>query len=264
MFYKICRDEYNIDLQQHKNATAKNYLYIDDVLCTGDTLYKSLTGPIEKDFGGFFYEETDVGKPNITTFSENNATLRLIYFCIHEKNINKVINRISIKVNKHPNVALRVAILYNYSYLGSLFIDNTENTNSKMELLVPSSGMRSESVLQCEQHIKEKLSFAPYYREAPFFYRDDNKPDEESFFTSKENRYRYEKILVEKCIEIYNRSSNFHNSPRPRPLGFGLNFDNSLGFGAMVFTWRNAPYNTPLVFWYKGNGWLPLFERNHT
>lgn len=33
-----------------------------------------------------------------------------------------------------------------------------------------------------------------------------------------------------------------------RPLGYGLNTDKSFGYGTLLFSWRNVPFNTPLVF----------------
>ena len=34
----------------------------------------------------------------------------------------------------------------------------------------------------------------------------------------------------------------------------------NFGFGALCFTWRNIPNNTPLVLWYSYGGFTPLFK----
>jgi hypothetical protein len=45
-----------------------------------------------------------------------------------------------------------------------------------------------------------------------------------------------------------------------RALGYSLPSLKDFGFGALCFTWRNVPNNAPLVFWYSGGGFTPLFK----
>lgn len=89
------------------------------------------------------------------------------------------------------------------------------------------------------------------------FYRIVTEKEEE-FFTSAENRVKLENIFLSKGIEILKRA-NVHKY-NIRPLGFALPASKTFGFGALFFTWRNIPNNTPLVFWYRGGGFEPLFE----
>jgi hypothetical protein len=67
--------------------------------------------------------------------------------------------------------------------------------------------------------------------------------------------------MLEKCIEVYNSAEN--DNVRMRPLGYGLKTEMNFGFGALNFSWRNVPFNVPMIFWYKHRGWIPLFERKY-
>ncbi|MFC0224995.1 phosphoribosyltransferase-like protein [Serratia aquatilis] len=85
-------------------------------------------------------------------------------------------------------------------------------------------------------------------------------------FKNSENRDRYEKILTEKGFLILEHS--LERKPSLKPLGFKTY--HGLGFGGSVFSYRNCPNNTPLVFWwgtYEHTGnkaldcWYPLMKR---
>lgn len=254
LLYEICNESFGFDLGVHFNLNAKYYLYLDDVLCTGDTLFKGLANN-EENSKGFFYQTHIDGRTNLDIFVENDAKLLLVFFCLHKRNIYKVVKRLE--------YGLKKVIDIHYSWNRGLEIDNTLERNSSFNFFILSEANNSEKVAQCEEHIKNKLKTSNYYAEENFFYRPNDVPDEEKLYTSKENRERYERIITEICIDIYNGSEGLLNYIRARPLGYGLRLENSLGFGALFFTWRNVPYNTPLIFWYGHNGWTPLFTRNY-
>ncbi|MGN7863876.1 phosphoribosyltransferase-like protein [Chryseobacterium sp. 22458] len=254
LLYEVCDEHFNFDLSNHFNIKAKYYLYFDDVLCTGDTLYKGLANNTETS-KGFFFEKNVDGKTNLEVFIENDAKLLLSFFCLHKKNIYKVISRL-----RH---GLKYSLNIYYSWNSGLEIDNTLEDNCKFNFFILSESNKSDKVEECENQIKNKLNTSNYYKEEDFYYRPDDIPDEEKLYSSKENRERYEKIISEICIDIYNGSEGLLDNARARPLGYGLRLENSLGFGTLFFTWRNAPYNTPLIFWYGHHGWTPLFRRNY-
>ncbi|MCO6175484.1 hypothetical protein NHF50_10555 [Flavobacterium sp. NRK F10] len=254
ILYEICYNEFDFDFSSHFNLNAKYYIYLDDVLCTGDTTCKGLTNN-HGDSKGFFFKKNIDGKTNLEVFLENDAKLLLVFFCLHKKNIYKLIKRIG-----H---ALEKEIQIHYSWNKGLEINNILASDSSFNFFILSEQNKSEKVEECEKQIKNKLCTSNYYEEHDFYYRPNDVPDEENLYSSKENRERYEKIISEICIDIYNQSQNLKNNIRARPLGYGLRLENSLGFGTLFFTWRNAPYNTPLIYWYGHNGWNPLFKRNY-
>lgn len=254
MLYEICNEHFDFDLRSHFNINAKYYLYFDDVLCTGDTLFKGLAKN-EENSKGFFFEKSTGGKTNLEIFLNNKAKLLLAFFCLHKKNIFKVIKRLEYGLDQRLDIY--------YSWNSSLEIDNTLEEGCKFNYFILSESNKSTNVSDCETQIKSKLKTSQYYKEEDFYYRPNDVPDEENLYSSKKNRERYENILAEKCIEIYNNSEGLQDNIRSRPLGYGLKLENSLGFGTLFFTWRNAPFNSPLLFWYGHHGWNPLFKRNY-
>lgn len=108
----------------------------------------------------------------------------------------------------------------------------------------------------------EKANKGSYKAYQPAFYRNPDLSSREDFFTSPENRIRFENILLKKGVEILN-DSNVRIS-NIRPLGYSLPSYKDFGFGTLCFTWRNIPNNTPLVFWYLSSKFIPLFEKKQT
>ncbi len=89
-----------------------------------------------------------------------------------------------------------------------------------------------------------------------------HQPHIEEFFTSIANRKRLEDIFLHRGITILN-SANV-SKPNIRALGYSLPTHKNFGFGALCFTWRNVANNCPIVFWYSGGGFIPLFVKHQT
>lgn len=255
LLYEICNEHFGFDLSTHFNINAKFYVYLDDVLCTGDTIFKGLARN-EENSKGFFYQKHIDGRTNLEIFLENKAKLLLTFFCLHKKNIYKVIKRFEYGLKQRIDIY--------YSWNSGLEIDNTLDDGCRFNYFILSESNKSEIVSECETQIKAKLNTSNYYEEKDFYYRPEDVPDEENLYSNAENRERYEKIISEKCIELYNNSQRLKDNIRARPLGYGLRLENSLGFGTLFFTWRNPPFNSPILFWYGHQGWNPLFRRNYT
>ncbi len=85
--------------------------------------------------------------------------------------------------------------------------------------------------------------------------------DKYYIFSSEKNRQILEKEFTLAGLKIIDKIT--HNG-WAKPLGFS-SFKN-LGFGAMIFTYRNCPNNTPLCLWWgdwdNNQIWYPLFQRN--
>ena len=76
------------------------------------------------------------------------------------------------------------------------------------------------------------------------------------YFASARGRHLMEQEFLKAGVRI--RSMCPYLNDYQRPLG-NMVLD-SLGFGAVVVTYRNCPNNCPLVFW-AGDPWYPLFPR---
>ncbi|MCG3709106.1 phosphoribosyltransferase-like protein [Aliarcobacter butzleri] len=89
-----------------------------------------------------------------------------------------------------------------------------------------------------------------------FAFRPNNLPVTETFFTSAEARDRYERIILNKGLDIIDTIGTCSSSTRP--LGFTPPSHQTLGLGSHVFTWRNTSNTCPIVYWWERNGWHPL------
>lgn len=251
---EIIQGEYGISITDCNTDKPKYYIYFDDILCTGDTLFKGLAKN-EADSKGWLFKLNEDKKTNWEVFKESKAKLVLAYFAVHKANIKKVFSRIYFALNKHNIDTV-------YAWDEEFNIENDmENANSKLNFLFPSENIKDELIIECQNQIEEKIKDSGYHKNDSIPYRQPGRPPHETFFTSPENRERFEKIILKKSIEVYNSSENLMNEPRPKPLGYGLYTDLTFGFGTLVFTWRNVPFNVPLIFWYPHHGWTALFER---
>jgi|GEM_PF-461215 len=251
---EIIQSEFSISIAECNSAKPKYYIYFDDILCTGDTLVKGLAKN-KDDSKGWFHKTNANGKTNLAIFRENNAKLVLAYFCVHKFNVKKALSRLWFELGK-VNVETTYALDEQFNIENDI-----ENTNSKLNFLFPSENIKTDFIIECQKQIEEKIQKLGYDKDKTIKYRAEGKPLNETFFTSKENRERFEKIILTKSIEVYYLSDKMKSEPRPKPLGYGLYTDMSFGFGALIFTWRNVPFNVPLVFWYPYHNWKPLFER---
>ena len=250
----IVQEEYGIAIFKLTPTNAKYHIYFDDVLCTGDTLVKGLTNN-KSDSKDWFYKTNETGKTNLESFKENNGKLVLAYFSIHTRNIENARKRIYYGLGKQ-NVDIVYAREMKYEVENDI-----DDVKSALNLIFPTEAVRDEKIIECQNQIEDKIKNEGYHENDSIRYREANRPAEEKFFSSADNRNRFEKIILDKCVDIYNSSEKLNSDLRPKPLGYVLNTDLILGFGTLIFTWRNVPFNVPLAFWYKSQHWISLFER---
>ena len=77
-----------------------------------------------------------------------------------------------------------------------------------------------------------------------------------ALYTSDKGKILLEQEFLKAGVKIRQNSSNLIDKDRPlgnTPLV-------SLGFGALIVTYRNCPNNAPLALW-TGDSWYPLFPR---
>lgn len=110
------------------------------------------------------------------------------------------------------------------------------------------------------KEVKEYLAKLDAEKYEDYAYRDPATPEKEIFFTSAENRVKFENLLLEKGLFIINQIKG-EIKPNIRPLGLINPNYKTFGLGTHFFTWRNVPNNCPLVYWWDvpGHDWKPLF-----
>ncbi len=235
-------EKYEFALSQCGTKSKKYSIYLDDVFCTGSTFYNNLIDWLDEPY--------DKSKTNSKAIVDGTTILRGAYVFLHEKNFQKKANQISFK---HKIGTLTI--------WGKL-IDNFDKDDSKFEILQPLMGCddteirnyKEEIIKEVDNHCQTKGYKSPKEE----FYRPNGKPKDETLFTTPNNRAIMENTFLKKGIEILNNSSS--TIKNMRTLGYSLPSHKNFGFGALCFTWRNIPNNTPLVFWYSGGGFTPLFD----
>jgi hypothetical protein len=259
-FDEILKTEYGTSLEEQNISSPKHIIYLDDILCTGETVIKSFCDPKT---GWLNLKNESSGLSNREYCLKNKIDIDLAYLAIHDKCTSKLEQRFYRQMGNKKVPQL------NFIRDDDFEIENNlENRASKFNFLFPSSNIKDDDIEKCRKQIQNKLRAGAEKKgrksNHEISYRDPSKPDLEVLFSEEKIRDKYESIILKKCIEIYNSSPSLKHEIRPRPLGYGLYYDYSFGFGTIVFTWRNAPFNTPLIFWYPYYGWVPLFKRDFT
>lgn len=251
---EVLSEELGLKLSDCGKGEPACCIYLDDILCTGDTIFKALAA---KD--GWLSKNTlHPDKSNRTFLEEKNIPLFIVFHSIHKRNVKKLMSRIKYA---HQDHKLKIWWFYQDDHE----IDNNiGDIQSSMDFLYPCEDTDSnELIMACKKQIEEKITKYcidnNYVIPKSNFYRSNNLPVDEKLFSSPENRNRFEKVILTKSIELYNKANS--SELRMRPLGYGLYTDINFGFGTLLFSWRNIPFNTPLVFWYEHKGWQPLFKR---
>lgn len=247
---EILNKDYLTSLDECNKKDPKYVIYLDDILCTGETIIHGLAD----ESNGWFNLRHPDGGTNYDKFRDSKAILVLAYLAVHKYCTSKLRGRLYYALGKRDLGTIQ------YIWNTEFEIDNTDNLNSSLNYLFPIESIVDEEIRECKEQIELKIN-SKGHNLSKIQFRPTEKPQKEILFSSEENRIRYEKIILKKSIQYY---QFIQDRLRSRPLGYGLNHDISFGFGTMIFTWRNVPFNTPLVFWYSPNDCTPLFDRIFT
>ena len=245
---EILQEHFQFNMENCGTREKKNYIYLDDVLCTGNTLFQDIKTWVNTN-------DTD-GQTYLAKLQAQNIRLVFLYLIIHETNFHKKVSQFRFQIAK------------NFDSCYTLFrqIEIANGIGTKLEVVMPTTDNQPEFVTQYQQQVEEKVN--AYCDEKkinhpnPEFYRPSNQPTTEQFFTSAANRKKFEDILLQRGIRILNAASA--NIPNLRALGYSLPSLKNFGFGTLCVTWRNVPNNCPIVFWYRGGGFFPLFVKHQT
>lgn len=245
LFDELIQDKYSLSLNDCGTISKRYSIYIDDILCTGLTLISDIKEWSEQIF--------TAKKTNGQAVADNSTTLVFAYVFIYEKNYQKKVAEMRHKISSE--------VSSNHMMYRLIEIENGTALRSKIDLLYPLENGQPQNVTDYKDEIIELVDnhTIKYNKVSPEeFYRPPGQPAEEHFFSSRENRIIVENAFLEKGIEIL-RNANPTNK-NIRALGYSIPALKNFGFGALCFTWRNVPNNAPLVFWYSGGGFTPLFK----
>ncbi len=235
---KILQEKYNYTLKDCGKKEIKNWIYFDDVIASGGTFRDDILEEITK------YGIEDFAKSNIRIIASfvilHTWATSNVRFFIDTKIKTKLKNRLKF---------YRVAEIENNPRI------NYYNSNPKFNHVYPLKSHLGEEILK---FIEDSFERDYDLRNEEFAFRYPDYPKNEEFFSSTENRIRYEYILLEKGFEIMKSIDNL-TAQSLRPLGMTLPSNKTLGTGSHFFTWRNISNTCPLVYWWGANDWYPLF-----
>lgn len=246
LFDELIQEKYGLSLSDCGTISKRYSIYIDDILCTGLTLISDIKEWSEQSFAA--------NKTNGQAVADNSTTLVFAYVFIHEKNYRKKVAEMRHKISNDVSSKHKMYRL--------IEIENGVSPNSKIDLILPTEEDQTDRVNEYQAEITNRVDQRANekgWKTGPNeFYRLVNLPNKEDFFTSIENRKIVENVFLQKGIQILDNANS--QIPNMRALGYSLPSLKDFGFGALCFTWRNVPNNAPLVFWYTGGGFTPLFK----
>lgn len=234
----ILQEKYNYSLEQCGTKVIKNWIYLDDVLASGGTFRTDILKEIET-YGNNEFKESGIriiaSFVILHTWAKNNVSYTID-------------NKLGYKLNNRLKF-YRVARVENNPRI------NWFNSNPDFNHLFPIKNDLGEEILEFIEN-----SFERNYElsNIEYAFRNPEYPKKEKFFSSQENRIRYEEILLKKGFEIIKSIDNL-TAKSIRPLGMTPPSYKTLGTGSHFFTWRNISNTCPLVFWWGANDWYPLF-----
>jgi hypothetical protein len=234
----ILQEKYNYTLKQCGSKEIKNWIYFDDVLASGGTFRDDILGEIEE-YGNEKFK---------------NSGIRIIasFVILHSWAINNVSYSIDTTLKYKLGQRLkfyRVARVENNPRI------NYYNSNPIFNHIYP---IKSDLGIEILDFIENSFERNYDLRNAEFAFRNPEYPLKEDFFSTADNRIRYEQILLKKGFEIIESIDNL-TVKSIRPLGMTPPSYKMLGTGSHFFTWRNISNTCPLVFWWGANNWYPLF-----
>lgn len=239
---EILQELYGMSIDECGKETVSNWMYVDDVIASGGTFRTEMIREIEN-YG-------------VEKFKESSIRIISTCFILHQWGVNNAVffmkNKLGFPVGKRIKF-YRVASVENNPNI------NWYNPNPEFNHVYPVESDEGKKFLD---FIEKAFDRDYEMNNEKHAFRNPSFPKKEEFFSSNENRERYENILLNKGIEIINKIQDL-NVQSIRPLGFSPPSHKTLGTGSHFFTWRNVSNTCPLVFWWDANGWVPLLPRKH-
>lgn len=216
---------------------TKRYIYLDDVLSTGGTVYKTLQE--------WFNDNSDIDptKTNFQHVKEKRSQVFVYLICGHTWGANNVEFRFMKSLGAEVKNIIKIRA---YHWIEN----NIKDYNSKLNNMVPLDHQ--------DPYVHKYWNSLASLDKADHAFRPANKPNIEELFSSAISRNRLETLFLGKGIEILSRVGELRVA-QIRPLGYTVRSHKTFGLGTLFFTYRNIPNNCPIVFWWANNNWRPLF-----
>lgn len=239
--------DFIVDEQLQPSKNPVMYLYIDDICVSCNTFEKSIQNWLFA---------------NCKKIENGEIRFVVYHACMYDWEMSlRKFRLIKLIEKENPNANASKIINKMIRWDSTYTIENKPNfINCKYNLIRPKE-FYFKSVEKLYDDLK-KTPYSGYERtKANIALRSSNEPRMETFFSSSESRDKYEKIMLEFGMHLLNGKVNLETNAHWRPLGFTTPSYATLGSGCLVATWRNAPNNMPLPFWWETDNWKPLLSR---
>ena len=235
---EVLNEKFQESYLKYKDYPKVNYVYFDDILASGST--------IGRDSVNFLSRVDATGKKFNQKVQDNEIKFSISVFCLHTWGFE--FQKFRIQKEFSDKVMKKINWFWNYEIQ-----NHAKFNNQKLNIAKPVKGDNVK--------INGYLENLPATKYEDYAYRKANTPTTEQFFTSADNRIKFENILTEKGIDIINMIQGEVKN-NIRPLGLINPQYKIFGLGTHFFTWRNIPNNSPLVYWWEvpGHNWKPLFS----
>lgn len=233
----LLNEKYGESYLQYKTYPKVNFVYFDDILASGSTIGNHLVQWL----GATNSENVS----NVENVLKDNYRLSINLFGLH--NWGQSFQKYRLMKTFEDKIDRKILWFSNYQIQ-----NHAKLNNQSLNVAFPTDEQPT--------NVKSYLANLTAVKYEDYAYRKPNLPASERFFTSAENRVRYENILLQKGISIIEMIQS-EIKPNLRPLGLINPSYKTFGLGTHFFTWRNIPNNSPLVFWWEvsGHDWIPLF-----
>lgn len=238
LFFAALPHKYGIG-KKHLGKNSKKYIiYFDDVLATGKTTFREC----EKWLNNISRQ----AEPYHKLLEKRTFDFIVYNLCCHTWGCSNIEYQFKQKFSND--------VMKTINYYSSFWVENHITAYNQNFNCVYPININIQEV----NNYFNSIQTGGYDKFEDKAFRQKNKPKVERFFSSPENRIRYENILLRKGIEILGKVQNL-KATNIRPLGYTVNSHKTFGLGTQFFTFRNVSNTTPLVFWWENHGWYPLF-----
>lgn len=236
----VLKNKYGFSLEKCGTKSRKYVVYFDDILATGGTIFDDVCEWMQK-------TEKD-GKTNYEKIIKGDKVFIVDLFCMHTWGKVNVEWRLKSKFDEK--------ILNRLIYRAYYVIENHPSKYGQMLNFAYPDENQPQIVSDYLDELPKNRTYGMSKRE--YALRNPNTPTEEKFYSSRDNRKKFEDLLLMEGLKILKRVEEL--KPNQRPMGIINPSYQTLGLGTLFFTWRNISNTTPIVFWWNNNGWTPLFE----
>ncbi|MCU0436225.1 MAG: hypothetical protein MUC87_22400 [Bacteroidia bacterium] len=219
-----------IEFNEGIETGFKNFIYVDDILATGNTIYN--------DISAFLAQTISDDIKFVDLLLANKIRISVSVFCVQSWGMANT--RWRLMKTFSDSIKSKILFRWNYEIQNHPSFQNQVYNHIYPQLPQPKEVTVYLASLTAERH-------------GNIAFRGANKPAVESFFSSSANRIKFENIILLKGLQIIEKINKTPN-PGLRPLGFISPSYKTLGLGTLFFTWRNIPNNCPLVFWWRVTG----------